>query len=500
MVTQAGNESGYSDGANCVEPQEVDVRYLKVISFVLLAICSCKAASAQNSAIASRSTNSVIYVDGVTNTTLSEALSHCPTATPGCVIDMRANSSPTALNLGVFDPGATPVTILLGPFGYKGAFTLRNHLTVLGSNQGSTTITQTDASIPIFALPTSGSYPGIVAQGVHIGWMTLNPMDGSTSDAISLVAAPNGNCTPQPACQASNPGGGIWYSSFEHIYIQPGFGRNGIRIDGTQAGSPTSAMQFASFRDIWAFRKTNGPPVLYVTGPYIGQIEFNSCEFDQELGGADSSPDLENIYIDDAPGLGAATWVPYSITFTNLTSQWADGPNGAAIRIKGGQNISFDNPHFEDDLGIVDATIGPGGHSSHGIVLSNPYIVTSAQASLFPTCKCVPAASGFIAHSDGHSAITITDGTFQHTPDNFFTGTPTYVTILRLMNDGNGFPEPVPGILISELPNAAYALGQTKIVRDSTAIARQGQTCAHASKGAVNAKAWSDGSVWHCSN
>ncbi len=206
-------------------------------------------------------------------------------------------------------------------------------------------------------------------------------------------------------------------------------------------------MQFASFRDIWAFRKTNGPPVLYVTGPYIGQIEFNSCEFDQELGGADSSPDLENIYIDDAPGLGAATWVPYSITFTNLTSQWADGPNGAAIRIKGGQNISFDNPHFEDDLNIIDATIGPGGHSSHGIVLSNPYIVTSAQASLFPTCKCVPAASGFIAHSDGHSSSPLRSRS-QHTPDNFFTGIPTYVTILRLMNDGNGFPEPVPGILI----------------------------------------------------
>ncbi len=59
----------------------------------------------------------------MTNTTLSEALSHCPTATPGCVIDMRANSSPTALNLGVFDPGATPVVILLGPYGYKGALT-----------------------------------------------------------------------------------------------------------------------------------------------------------------------------------------------------------------------------------------------------------------------------------------------------------------------------------------------------------------------------------------
>jgi hypothetical protein len=73
----------------------------------------------------------------------------------------------------------------------------------------------------------------------------------------------------------------------------------------------------------------------------------------------------------------------------------------------------------------------------------------------------------------GNPAITITDGTFANSPDNFFTGTPTYITILRLMNDGNGLPQPVPGI--SQLPNAAYALGQTKIVSDSTAIATQGQ-------------------------
>ena len=45
--------------------------------------------------------------------------------------------------------------------------------------------------------------------------------------------------------------------------------------------------------------------------------------------------------------------------------------------------------------------------------------------------------------------ITITGHVRKHTPDNFFTGIPTYVTILRLMNDGNGFPEPVPGIVLS---------------------------------------------------
>jgi hypothetical protein len=474
------------------------VRYLAVVAFVSFAICT--GARAQDPPITSYNVNNVIYVDGVTITTLSEAFSHCPTATPGCVIDMRGNSSSAALTLGTFDPGTIPVTILLGPYSYKGAFTLRTALTVLGSSQGSTTITQIAAGTPIFALPTSGSYPGIVAQGVRIGGMTLIPATGSTSDAISLAAAPNGNCTPQPACQKTNPGGGIWYSTFEHIYIQPGFGRNEIRIDGTLAGSPTSAMQFASFRDIWAFRKLNGPPALYVTGTSIGQIEFDSCEFDGQLGGFDSTPNLENIYIDDTPGQGAATWVPYSITFINLTSQWANGPNGAAIRIKGGQNISFDNSHFEGDLGIIDATIGPGGHGSNGIVFSNPYIATSAQAGLFPSCGCVPAGSGFIAHSDGNSVITMTDGTFTNSPDNFFTGTPTYITILRLMNDGNGLPQPVPGILISQLPNAAYALGQTKIVRDSTAIATQGQTCTHATSGAVNAIAWSDGSVWHCSN
>ena len=82
--------------------------------------------------------------------------------------------------------------------------------------------------------------------------------------------------------------------------------------------------------------------------------------------------------------------------------------------------------HFEGDVGVINAVIGPGGHGSWNIVLTNPYIATSAQAALYRG-NGVKAGTGYIVHSDGASGVRVVQGTFQNTPDNVVTGTPTYI-------------------------------------------------------------------------
>jgi hypothetical protein len=68
------------------------------------------------------------------------------------------------------------------------------------------------------------------------------------------------------------------------------------------------------------------------------------------------------------------------------------------------------------------------------------------------------------------------------------------------MNSGNGQLVPIsPKNLptVAQLPGASYAVGQTFVVGDSTAVTTQGQTCAGGSS--HTARAFSDGSTWHCS-
>src|SRR5215469_3692190 len=446
-----------------------------------------------NGAIYSPTIGNILYVDDTTITSIASAFALCSSQQP-CIIHAEGADQAAAKNFGVFDPGSTNVTLYLGPQNYVGEIILRNNLTVIGQYK-STQITQINASTPVIALPTSGAYPGIVAAGVRIENLTLNPAASSTADAISLVAAPNGSCSPQPACQATNPGGGMWYGTFDHIYINPGFGRNGIRIDGTQAGNPTSVVQFASFRDVYAFRKTNGLPALAITGTFTGQITFDDCQFDGQFGGQDTTAGLSNISIDDTPGQGAATWIPYTLTFTNLTSQFANGNGGAAVRIKGVSSVTFVTPHFELDLGIISAVIGPGGHGSWSITVVSPYMSQSSQARLF---SGVTAGTGFIYNTDGHSAITQIDGGFVGTPDNFVTGAAggEISWLGNFQNLGNGLLQPVPGITVSALPPATAAIGKTRTVTDSTAIAAEGQVCTGGSSNV--AMAWSNGTVWKC--
>lgn len=466
--------------------------------------------------------NGVFYVDGTQYATVQQAQVACPATTGvGCVIDMRGNSNSTALNIGAWDPGYSAtngVTLLLGPYTYTASITLRMFLHVIGMGYGETNVNQMNASSPIFKLPTTSgaAYPATVAQNVHVEGMTLNPYSGSTSDAISIVAAAG-----QSPGGGSSSGGGLWYSSFDHIYIQPGFGRNDIRIDGSQAWGPDSAGQFLTFRDVWAFRQTNGPPVLYISGSYVGQMTFSGVEFDQQYGGQDTSSNLSNIYIDDAPGPntcpgGGQCYLPYSITFENMTSQFANGPGGVAIRAKGIQTLICTNCHFEGDIGVISVEQGPGGHTNSGIVFTAPFMATSAIAADW---SGVPANSGYIVNINAVNQGApgyFPAGTVTFTGANFF-GTPDHVCttavngsssvsgcvgfdqgIQSFVNSCDGLP-PAFGALVTvaQLPNVAYYQGQTILVKDSTAVTTQGQTCAGSSS--HTAKAFSDGSTWHCS-
>src|SRR6516165_2160552 len=115
---------------------------MKVVFMMIVQILSGLLLLGLSPGLASRQGDyhDILSVDGSTHTTLVSAFEACPSS--GCVIDMRGNASPTARSLGKFDPGTTPVTILLGPYSYTGAFTLRSNLTVLGI-KGVTNLTQT---------------------------------------------------------------------------------------------------------------------------------------------------------------------------------------------------------------------------------------------------------------------------------------------------------------------------------------------------------------------
>src|SRR5262249_48642117 len=87
-------------------------------------------------ALEAAKTNNVLFVDGVRYRSLAQALAGCPVE--GCTIDMRGNSSSSALLLGNFDPGKRAVTILLGPYRYTATqITLRTNLQIIGYGSGT---------------------------------------------------------------------------------------------------------------------------------------------------------------------------------------------------------------------------------------------------------------------------------------------------------------------------------------------------------------------------
>jgi hypothetical protein len=217
----------------------------------------------------------------------------------------------------------------------------------------------------------------------------------------------------------SGIGGGLWYSQFNNLTVNAGFGRNEIRMDSTAAGSPPSTDQFDSFRNVFAFRAKNAPPVLMITGAFTGQMSFEECQFDGLiLSGTpqDTTTTNYNIRIDSG---GSTVLYPYSIVMRNVTSQGASGTGGgvlsAAIYLGGVNGFTCTGCHFENDNGAIYEILGPSGRGLNmGVILDGSYMSQSVG---------VNGGSGFIASLDSNSTLELRGTAAHGTPDTFCAGT-----------------------------------------------------------------------------
>lgn len=354
---------------------------------------------------------------GTAKATLTGAFSSCPSA--GCTIRFGDGN----FTVGTFDPGATPVTLLLGHGTYAVTqIILENSLHIIGKSRRSTILDQASASTAPFVL-SGAAYPQNVAQNVELANFDLEAAASSTTDGISAVAQ-----------NVSGSGGGLWYSSIHdlNVGLTTQFGRNELRFDSTAGGSPGSTDQFDTLYDIFATRAKNGAPVLYITGGFTGQFSIWNCEFDGQ--GFFNPPNETgtnnyNIRVDD----GGNTFMPYSIDMHQVTSQGAWGSGSAAIFAGGVSGLHCENCHFEDDNGVIKEAIGAGGHGNWATSVTHSYMATNTG---------IDSGNGFVASTDANSALDFTDNEFFGTPDATFVGTSTFVNSSRNFNQGDGELQP----------------------------------------------------------
>lgn len=388
------------------------------VAVLLLACTVCATAFMRQGNPSANNPGGILHVDGQTYKTLAQAFAAC--SPPGCTIDMNGNCGAPALALGAFDPGELAVTINLGMCTYSAiGFTVRNNFHLVGQNGSE--IDQASPGTPLFSLPQkcSGTHQApclndVVAQNVTLSHLHLIPAPGSTSDAISMVAAPSG---------------GLWYSTFDHIAIKAGFGRNDMRFDSTALGQPRGADQFISIRDVFCYRPTNGPPALLLTGPFTGQFSIDNAEFDAE--GGTPGKDHYNIAITDG---GIKEWMPYSIEMRNVTIQGAAGTDNAAIYVNGATSVLCESCHFENDNGVIKEVIGSGGHGNWAIAIKDGYAATVGQNH----------GHGFISSTDSGSSLDFQDNAVYGTPDAWFAGSSTkFVYGIGNVNFSSGTWQPV---------------------------------------------------------
>jgi hypothetical protein len=391
---------------------------MKYLATALLLICAVCATAYMRQGDRSANNPGILHVDGQAYKTLAQAFAVC--SQPGCTIDMNGNCSSPALSLGAFDPGELAVTIILGMCKYSAVgFTVRNNFHLIGQNGSE--IDQESPGMPLFSLPQkcSGTHKppcvgDLVAQNVTLSHLHLIPAPGSTSDAISMVAAPSG---------------GLWYSTFDHIAIKAGFGRNDMRFDSTALGHPHAADQFISIRDVFCYRPTNAPPALLITGPVTGQFSIDNAEFDAE--GGTPGKDNYNIAITDG---GIKEWMPYSIEMRNVTIQGAAGIDNAAIYVNGATSVLCEGCHFENDNGVIKEVVGGGGHGNWAIAIKDSYVATAGQNH----------GHGFISSTDSGSSLDFQDNAVYGTPDAWFSGSSTkFVYGIGNVNFSNGTWQPV---------------------------------------------------------
>jgi hypothetical protein len=362
------------------------------------------------------SSTAIIFAENYPN--IQAAINACPST--GCIV--LASSPSVNLAMGSIDPGPSKtVTLILGPYTYTvTTITLEPNFRIIGMGQTDGTVLQSNnTTSPIFVInQTTGT--GIA--GVEVANMRIYCGAGNTSQTAFSIVAPTS--------------GGLWYSSLHDLDIggNPTFACAGNSVLLSANGGGFSINQWIDFTNVYAFRTNGGAPALEITG-LNGQLQFDHTQWD---GPTPRDNNKVNILIND----GTQSFrPPYSIIFTDLTSQLAWGASGVAVQVNGLTGLTIDNGHFENDNGGVSLAIG-NHFGNWGNTVKN---------SQFDTGTGIDGGSGFITSTDVNSQLAFDDNAVANTPDTMHAGNITYLTHKGTMNLANGQPYPSPNSSVRNL-------------------------------------------------
>lgn len=378
--------------------------------------------------------NNIIFVDGTKYTTLVHALGACPAA--GCTIDMRGNSSSSALELGTFDPGARAVTLLLGPYTYSAKqIKLRSNLQIIGYGSGTVSgghgtqiISNSSTNQPLFVIPQADHAP---AQFVLLrNFDVLGAPGNTTQDCFFLDVS-------------SLLDSGLRYSVFDQLQIS-GFKGVSLHFRGTP-NNFSGLNEWDQFRQVVVYRPTGGASAITMEGAN-GQIEFLGGQYDGTTAGEGT-----NIYIGTYLG-GLA--VPLEISFHKVTSQLAD----VGVNVNGCRMCHF-QMHHEAMNGVYLLTHTGADASGDMVVIEN---------TQFDNGTGMNGGNGFLVDV----TTTLANVVFDHnviagTPDHVIQGT-NGMALSASDNMFNTLPSNVYasfGVAYQVNPAATVALGRAHLVR-----------------------------------
>lgn len=382
--------------------------------------------------------NNIIAVDGVKYTTLAAALAD-PVCLTGCTVDMRGNSSNTALNIGSIDPGSGhSVTVLLGPYVYHIAtITVRTNFHLHGAGSGDdgiahpTTLLADCSSCDGTSAIVMG---GFVAQGVELDNFRLYAKPGNASQkGINMVAPPNG--------------GGNWYSSYHDLCVGacgPGlvsFASGNIIFDGTAGGSPDGINQLNDFTRVLSFRSANKSYAFQAKGQ-AAQFTFNQVEFDGPGQTADSSP-IPNLWLGD--GVAGLTTPLTTFIFNELTCQ----QTAICASFNGAWDITFHQIHVEQASVAFQQTVGATNGNINIVSDKGYYAVNTGVNS---------GSGALINMVSGTNSFTLLNSYIISTPDAYCVGSGCTVGFSALNNLGPGGNTSNNNAALSRIPSSLQAV------------------------------------------
>jgi hypothetical protein len=357
--------------------------------------------------------NNLVLVDGTRYRTLTQALAGCPVE--GCTIDMRGNSSSSALALGTFDPGRRAVTLLLGPYGYTATqITLRTNLQIIGygsgtvgGGQGTKITSNSSTNRPLFVLPQANHNP---AQFVVLRNFEILAAPGNTSQDCFFLDA------------SGFYDSGLRYSVFDQLQIV-GFKGVPLRLRG-MPDTYSGLNEWDQFRALTVYRASGGGNAITIEGANA-QIEFLGGQYDGQAQG-----DGANIYVGTYSGGSVG---PIDISFHKVTTQLANvGVNINGCRmcdfqmhheaINGVYLISHTGNDASGDMVIIENTQfdnETGINGGSGYLVS----VTTSQANVVFQHNVIAGVPDHVIQGTNGMAFSAVDNLFNTLPTNVYSST-----------------------------------------------------------------------------